>query len=299
MLSTRASTTIRGGRPWESLAPRFLGWTCTGVDRHCGCRSEGGAPLRARGRGWARAGQGDEKALRGAQADDGSARSGAVAQRGRPDEDRPARCVAAGAPAGELEPIYVPDERDEAMRDLVRAREDAVCMQRQARQRLQALLLRNEIRYAGRSSWTRAHRRWIPGIRLPDPAQQIAFEDRSMWRSWTITEGTSHGTHRYSSRRASRRADQGTRHERSRAGPADRVPTNRITGILNGRRAITGDSALRLAHFFGTTPEFWLNLQKLYELRLAEAKAGAAIRRLPRLGAKGGSRVRGSQARAL
>jgi addiction module HigA family antidote len=62
-----------------------------------------------------------------------------------------------------------------------------------------------------------------------------------------------------------------------------KVPTNRITGILNGQRAITGDSALRLAHFFGTSPEFWLNLQKLYELRLAEAKAGATIRRLPRL----------------
>ena len=63
-----------------------------------------------------------------------------------------------------------------------------------------------------------------------------------------------------------------------------KVPTNRITGILNGQRAITGDSALRLAHFFGTSPDFWLSLQKLYELRLAEAKAGATIRRLPRLG---------------
>src|SRR2546426_10344660 len=53
-----------------------------------------------------------------------------------------------------------------------------------------------------------------------------------------------------------------------------KVPTNRVTGILNGRRAITGDTALRLAHFFGTTAEFWLNLQSLYELRLAEQKAG-------------------------
>ena len=61
------------------------------------------------------------------------------------------------------------------------------------------------------------------------------------------------------------------------------MPTNRITGILNGVRAITGDTALRLGHFFGTSAEFSLNLQKLYELRLAEAKAGAAIRRLPRL----------------
>ena len=46
------------------------------------------------------------------------------------------------------------------------------------------------------------------------------------------------------------------------------VPTNRITQILNGKRAITGDSALRLGHFFGTSAEFWLNLQSLYELRL-------------------------------
>ena len=61
------------------------------------------------------------------------------------------------------------------------------------------------------------------------------------------------------------------------------VPTNRITGILNRRRAITGDTALRLAHFFGTSPEFWLNLQKLYELRLAEQKAGREIKELPTL----------------
>lgn len=81
------------------------------------------------------------------------------------------------ARAGELEPIYVPDEGDEAMRDLVRAREDAVCMQRQAKQRLQALLLRHEIRYAGRASWSAAHRRWIAKLKLASPAQQIAFEE--------------------------------------------------------------------------------------------------------------------------
>ncbi len=62
-----------------------------------------------------------------------------------------------------------------------------------------------------------------------------------------------------------------------------KVPTNRVTEILNARRAITGDTALRLAHFFGTSAEFWLNLQSLYELRLAEAKAGKAIKRLPTL----------------
>ena len=90
---------------------------------------------------------------------------------------RDAMKLARLARAGELEPIYVPDAKDEAMRDLVRAREDAVCMQRQARQRLQALLLRNEIRYVGKSAWTQAHRRWISELRLPNPAQQIAFEE--------------------------------------------------------------------------------------------------------------------------
>lgn len=61
------------------------------------------------------------------------------------------------------------------------------------------------------------------------------------------------------------------------------VPTNRITGILNGQRAVTGDTALRLAHFFGTSAEFWLNLQSHYELRLAEKKLGKSIKALPRL----------------
>src|SRR5436309_1509437 len=61
------------------------------------------------------------------------------------------------------------------------------------------------------------------------------------------------------------------------------VPTNRITVILHGQRAITGDTALRLSHFFGTSAEFWLNLQSLYELRVAEQRAGRAIRSLPTL----------------
>ena len=52
------------------------------------------------------------------------------------------------------------------------------------------------------------------------------------------------------------------------------VPANRVSRILKGERAITGDTALRLGRYFGTTAEFWLNLQKLYELRLAERKKG-------------------------
>ncbi len=60
-----------------------------------------------------------------------------------------------------------------------------------------------------------------------------------------------------------------------------RVPTNRITQILKGQRSITGDTALRLAHFFGTSAQFWLNLQSFYDLRLAERSAGKAIKALP------------------
>ena len=62
-----------------------------------------------------------------------------------------------------------------------------------------------------------------------------------------------------------------------------KVPTNRITEILKGQRSVTGDTALRLGHFFGTSPEFWMNLQKLYELRLAEQKSGEMIKDLPTL----------------
>ena len=76
-----------------------------------------------------------------------------------------------------------------------------------------------------------------------------------------------------------------------------KVPTNRITHIINGDRAVTGDTALRLAHFFGNNAEFWLNLQKLYELRLAEKEFGALIKTLPKLGVRQG-KLRSPHSRA-
>ncbi len=60
------------------------------------------------------------------------------------------------------------------------------------------------------------------------------------------------------------------------------VPPNRITQILHGKRAITGDTALRLGHWFGTSAQFWLNLQSAYDIRVADRAAGAEIRRLPK-----------------
>jgi antitoxin HigA-1 len=61
------------------------------------------------------------------------------------------------------------------------------------------------------------------------------------------------------------------------------VPTNRVRQILNGARGITGDTALRLAHFFGTSAQFWLNLQTLYDLHVAHQKSGKSIKMLPTL----------------
>ena len=55
------------------------------------------------------------------------------------------------------------------------------------------------------------------------------------------------------------------------------VPVNRVTMILNGQRGVSADTALRLARYFGTTPQLWLNLQKMWELRQAEIAAGHEI----------------------
>ncbi len=62
-------------------------------------------------------------------------------------------------------------------------------------------------------------------------------------------------------------------------GKALGVPTNRITAIIKGQRGISGDTAVRLAEFFNTSPEFWMNLQKTYELRLAEKALPGKIRK--------------------
>jgi addiction module HigA family antidote len=68
------------------------------------------------------------------------------------------------------------------------------------------------------------------------------------------------------------------------------VPVNRITGIMHGQRGITADTALRLGHWFGTSPQFWMNLQQLYELRLAEEEVGAEIAALPRRAGRSAAR---------
>jgi transposase len=79
--------------------------------------------------------------------------------------------------AGELTAIYVPREDDEAMRDLVRGRQDAIHAQRKVRQQLGGFLLRHGFRYPGKCVWTLAHRRWLAGVRMPHPAQQIMLQE--------------------------------------------------------------------------------------------------------------------------
>ncbi len=81
------------------------------------------------------------------------------------------------ARAGELAVVRVPGEADEAVRNRVRAREDAVREQRNGPHRLKALLLRKGTPYTGKSSWTAAHLRWLAAIKLPHSAQQIALQE--------------------------------------------------------------------------------------------------------------------------
>ena len=90
---------------------------------------------------------------------------------------RDAIMLARLARAGELTAVRVPDVADEAVRDLVRAREDAVRECRNARHRLKALLLRNGIAYTGKTAWTPAHLRWLAKLKMAQPAQQIGFQE--------------------------------------------------------------------------------------------------------------------------
>jgi transposase len=79
--------------------------------------------------------------------------------------------------SGDLSPVYIPSGEDEAIRDLVRAREDALKDLKTAKIRLKAFLLRQDIRYEGRANWTAAHLRWLANVVCPTPAQQIVFQE--------------------------------------------------------------------------------------------------------------------------
>ena len=60
------------------------------------------------------------------------------------------------------------------------------------------------------------------------------------------------------------------------------VAPNRVSQIIAGKRAVTGDTALRFGHWFDVEPQFWMNLQAAYDLRIAQEASGAAIAKLPK-----------------
>jgi transposase len=93
------------------------------------------------------------------------------------NDTRDAKMLARLHRAGELTAVYVPDVQDEAMRDLSRAREDAVIASRKAKQRLKAFLLRNGIIFSGKTKWSKAYFNWLSDIAMPHPAQQIALQE--------------------------------------------------------------------------------------------------------------------------
>lgn len=94
---------------------------------------------------------------------------------------RDARMLARLARAQELTAISVPEAADEAMRDLTRAREDAVAARLTARQQLQGMLLRHGQPFSGKTRWTKAHARWLAQVKLADPTQQFVFTE--YWQS--------------------------------------------------------------------------------------------------------------------
>jgi transposase len=79
--------------------------------------------------------------------------------------------------SGDLTPVYVPALEDEAIRDLSRAREDALSDLKTAKFRLKAFLLRHDIRYTGRATWGAAHLRWLSEVVCPTPGQQVVFQE--------------------------------------------------------------------------------------------------------------------------
>ena len=92
-------------------------------------------------------------------------------------DHRDAMMLASLHRAGELAPVYVPQEEDEAMRDLVRARQDAVKAERVTKQQLKGFLLRHGIKFAGSGDWSSTYTKWLAGLKMPHPAQQIVLQD--------------------------------------------------------------------------------------------------------------------------
>jgi transposase len=178
--------------------------------------------------------------------------------------------------AGELTPIYVPDEEDEAVRDLVRARERAMVDQRKARQRVKGFLLRHGYRYTGQGNWTEAHLRYLAQIKLSHATQQIALQE--YLEAVTV---------------ATERLERLTQAVEAALPDWKRAPVVRALMSLRGVALINGmtlvaeagdltrfDSPCQLMSYFGLTPSEYSSGQKRQQGGITKSGNGACRRAL-------------------
>jgi transposase len=189
---------------------------------------------------------------------------------------RDARQLARLFRAGELTAIYVPDEADEAVRDLVRARDRAMVDQRKARQRLKAFLLRLGHRYLGRGNWSAPHLRYLASLKLSHAAQQIAFQE--YLEAITV---------------ASERLERLTKAVEAALPGWKREPVVRALMSLRGVALLNGmtlvaeagdltrfDSPRQLMSYFGLTPSEYSSGEKRQQGAITKAGNGACRRAL-------------------
>ena len=189
---------------------------------------------------------------------------------------RDARQLARLFRAGELTAIYVPDEEDEAVRDLVRARDRSMVDQRKARQRLKGFLLRLGHRYQGKGNWSLAHLRYLADIKLSHAAQQIAFQE--YLEAITV---------------ASERLERLTKAMEAALPGWKREPVVRALMSLRGVALINGmtlvaevgdltrfDSPCQLMSYFGLTPSEYSSGEKRQQGGITKAGNGACRRAL-------------------
>ena len=189
---------------------------------------------------------------------------------------RDARQIARLARAGELTAIYVPDQEDEAVRDLVRARDRAMVDQRRARQRLKGFLLRLGHRYTGKGNWSQAHLRYLATIKLSHAAQQIALQEYLE----AITVATA-------------RLERLTKAIETALPDWKRAPIVRALMSLRGVALINAmtlvaeagdltrfDSPTQLMAYFGLTPSEYSSGEKRHQGGITKAGNGACRRAL-------------------
>ncbi len=178
--------------------------------------------------------------------------------------------------AGELTAIYIPGEEDEAIRDLVRARDRTVRDQRIARQRIKGMLLRLGHRYSGKTGWTDAHLRYLASIKLAHAAQQIALQEY-IEAVTVATERLARLTKAVEAALPGWRCEKVVRALMSLRGVAI---INAMTLVAEAGDLTRFDSPTQLMSYFGLTPSEHTSGQKRYQGGITKAGNGACRRAL-------------------